>query len=90
MKPSLARTLSVRSNQGLAYEAAKTTSAVNMGVIVALMPLMSALLASLLPSESLSRRQIAAALFSLSGLTCWLRAVNQQRCCMATFTSVTA
>ncbi len=54
--------------QGLAYEAARTTSAVNMGVIVALMPLISALLASLLASEALSKRQIVGAVVSLFGL----------------------
>ncbi|MEO7254502.1 MAG: DMT family transporter [Casimicrobium sp.] len=54
--------------QGLAYEAARTTSAVNMGVIVAMMPLFSALLASLLSSEALSKRQIVGAIISLFGL----------------------
>ncbi len=54
--------------QGLAYEAARTTSAVNMGVIVAMMPLFSALLASLLSSEALSKRQIVGAVISLFGL----------------------
>ncbi len=54
--------------QGLAYEAARTTSAVNMGVIVAMMPLFSALLASMLSSEALSRRQMVGAVISLLGL----------------------
>ena len=54
--------------QGLAYEAARTTSAVNMGVIVAMMPLFSALLASLLSSEALSKRQLVGAIISLFGL----------------------
>lgn len=54
--------------QGLAYEAARTTSAVNMGVIVAMMPLLAALLASVLSAESLSTRQIVGAVVSLMGL----------------------
>jgi len=40
--------------QGLAYQAAKSTSAINMGVVVALMPLMSALLASFFAGERLT------------------------------------
>jgi drug/metabolite transporter (DMT)-like permease len=54
--------------QGLAYEAAKTTSAINMGVVVALMPLMSALLASLFAGEALSTSRLGGAAVSLAGL----------------------
>jgi drug/metabolite transporter (DMT)-like permease len=54
--------------QGLAYEAAKTTSAVNMGLIVALMPLISAMLASCLAAERLSGARIGGAVVSLLGL----------------------
>lgn len=54
--------------QGLAYEAAKTTTATNMGVIVALMPLLSAFLASLFAGEILSSARLLAASVSLSGL----------------------
>lgn len=54
--------------QGLAYEAAKTTSAINMGVVVALMPLMSTLLASLLAGEAIKGARLGGALLSLAGL----------------------
>lgn len=54
--------------QGLAYQAAHTTSAINMGVIVALMPLMSALLSSRLAGEPLSAARLAGAGVSLAGL----------------------
>ena len=54
--------------QGLAYEAARTASAVDMGVTVALMPLLSALVARALASEALSVRQVGGALLSLAGL----------------------
>ncbi|KAA1182429.1 DMT family transporter [Rhizobium tropici] len=54
--------------QSLAYEAAKTTSAVNMGVMVALMPLMSTFFASLLAGEKLSIASIAGGGISLIGL----------------------
>ncbi|NLS15316.1 DMT family transporter [Rhizobium sp. P40RR-XXII] len=54
--------------QSLAYEAAKTTSAVNMGVMVALMPLMSTFFASLLAGEKLSIASIAGGGISLVGL----------------------
>ncbi len=54
--------------QGLAYEAAKTTSAINMGVVVALMPLISALLASLFVGEALTRSRVGGAALSLLGL----------------------
>ncbi len=55
--------------QGLAYEAAKTTSAINMGVVVALMPLMSALLASFFAGEALTFTRLGAAGLSLLGLS---------------------
>lgn len=54
--------------QGLAYEAAKTTSAINMGVVVALMPLMSAMLASIFAAEAITASRIGGALLSLAGL----------------------
>lgn len=54
--------------QGLAYEAAKTTSAINMGVVVALMPLLSTLLASLLAGEALTASRVGGAGLSLLGL----------------------
>lgn len=54
--------------QSLAYEAAKTTSAVNMGVMIALMPLLSTALASLLAGERLSIASLAGGAISLIGL----------------------
>ncbi|MGY5802727.1 DMT family transporter [Rhizobium sp. LEGMi12c] len=54
--------------QSLAYEAAKTTSAVNMGVMLALMPLLSTFFASLLASEKLTAPSIAGGAISLIGL----------------------
>jgi drug/metabolite transporter (DMT)-like permease len=54
--------------QGLAYEAARSTSAVNMGVMVALMPLFSALLANVFTGDKLTRAKIGGALLSLAGV----------------------
>jgi drug/metabolite transporter (DMT)-like permease len=54
--------------QSLTYEAAKTTSAVNMGVIIALMPLTATLLASLLASERLTAFRLVGGITSLAGL----------------------
>lgn len=54
--------------QGLAYQAAKSTSAINMGVVVALMPLMSALLASFFAGERLTASRLGGAGLSLLGL----------------------
>ncbi len=54
--------------QSLAYEAAKTTTAVNMGVMLALMPLLSTLLASILAGERLTIGRIAGGIVSLAGL----------------------
>lgn len=54
--------------QGLAYEAAKTTTAVNMGIIVSLMPLMAVLLAGLLTGEPPSARRIGGVVLSLAGV----------------------
>ncbi len=54
--------------QSLAYEAAKTTSAVNMGVIVALMPLLSTFFASLLAAEKLTVTSLMGGSISLIGL----------------------
>lgn len=54
--------------QGLAYEAAKTTSAINMGVVVALMPLLSTLLGNLFAGEPLTAARLGGAGVSLLGL----------------------
>lgn len=54
--------------QTLAYFAAASTTAVNMGVILALMPLCSALLASLLAGERLTVLRATGGLVSLAGL----------------------
>jgi len=54
--------------QGLAYQAAHTTSAINMGVIVATMPLMSALLAGALGIDALTPARIGGALVSFAGV----------------------
>lgn len=54
--------------QGLAYEAARTTSVVNMGIIVALMPLFSSLLSATFAQEPLTRNRVGGALLSLTGL----------------------
>jgi drug/metabolite transporter (DMT)-like permease len=54
--------------QSLAYEAAKTTTAINMGVILTLMPLFSTLLASVFASERLSFARVAGGCVSFAGL----------------------
>lgn len=54
--------------QGLAYEAAKTTSAVNMGVVIALMPLTSALLSSMFAGEPLTVARTSGAGLSMMGI----------------------
>ncbi len=54
--------------QSLAYVAAATTSAVNMGVIQALMPLTSAMFAAALASERLTSLRLAGGAISLAGL----------------------
>ncbi|MGN6776347.1 DMT family transporter [Rhizobium sp.] len=54
--------------QSLAYEAAKTTSAVNMGVTIALMPLLSTVLAGLLAGEKLTVASLTGGAISLIGL----------------------
>lgn len=54
--------------QGLAYEAARTTSAVNMGVVVALMPLFSTLLAACFAGERPTIAKIGGAALSLIGV----------------------
>ncbi|GBR04261.1 multidrug DMT transporter [Gluconacetobacter liquefaciens] len=54
--------------QCLAYVAAETTTAINMGVILALMPLFSTLLASVLASEKLTVARIMGGLISIAGL----------------------
>ncbi|MBI3730212.1 MAG: DMT family transporter [Burkholderiales bacterium] len=55
--------------QGLAYQAAKTTSAINMGFIISLAPLISALLASAISMETVGRHTLAGAVVSLIGLS---------------------
>jgi drug/metabolite transporter (DMT)-like permease len=54
--------------QCLAYVAAETTSAVNMGVIQALMPLFSTLLASALAAERLTGARILGGVVSIGGV----------------------
>jgi drug/metabolite transporter (DMT)-like permease len=54
--------------QSLAYEAAETTSAVNMGVILAMMPLFSTFLASAFSSERLTAMRVVGGGVSLGGL----------------------
>jgi drug/metabolite transporter (DMT)-like permease len=54
--------------QSLAYAAAATTTAVNMGVILALMPLFSTLLANIFAAERLTLMRVAGGLVSLAGL----------------------
>jgi len=60
--------LSMVIYQGLAYKAAETTSAVNMGVMLALMPLFSSILAAALMSQPLTRSSVAGGIISLIGL----------------------
>ncbi len=62
--------------QGLAYQAALTTSAINMGVLVSLAPLMSALLACAIAREAVPVRTLTGALVSLTGLI-WLTSRGQ-------------
>jgi drug/metabolite transporter (DMT)-like permease len=54
--------------QGIAYEAARTTSAIHIGVVVALLPLLSTLMASLFAGEALSAARLAGVGLSLCGL----------------------
>jgi drug/metabolite transporter (DMT)-like permease len=54
--------------QSLAYVAAATTSAVNMGVLQGLTPLIATLGASVLAGEGLTRTRVAGGLVSLAGL----------------------
>lgn len=54
--------------QGLAYEAARTTTAVNMGVTVALMSLLSALFAHVFAREKFTPASVCGAVLSLLGL----------------------
>ena len=54
--------------QGLAYQAALTTSVVDMGVILALMPLVSAVLAAAFAGEPISGRRVLGGVVSLAGL----------------------
>ncbi len=54
--------------QCLAYVAAKTTTAINMGVILALMPLFSTLLASVFAAERLTLARVIGGIISVGGL----------------------
>lgn len=54
--------------QSLAYVAAASTTAVNMGVILALMPLFSTLLASIFAAERLTLMRVVGGVVSLGGL----------------------
>ncbi|WP_218191657.1 MULTISPECIES: DMT family transporter [unclassified Pseudomonas] len=56
--------------QGLAYSAAQSTSATNMGILIALSPLMSALLSSLLAREPLTWGALLGGLVSFAGVLC--------------------
>lgn len=60
--------LGMAAYQGLSYIAAHTSSAVNMGIIVALVPLMSALLSSALANEPLTRGCLVGGIISLLGV----------------------
>lgn len=60
--------LGMAGYQGLAYAAAKSTTAINMGVIIALMPLMTTLLASVISAERLTVLRVLGTLVSLAGL----------------------
>ncbi|MBD1587431.1 DMT family transporter [Pseudomonas typographi] len=64
-------TLGMVIYQGLAYYAAQTTSATNMGILVALSPLFSALLSSLLAGERLTRGAVCGGVVSVGGVL-WL------------------
>ena len=57
--------------QSLAYEAARTTTAMNMGVILALSPVLAALLANALAGEALRAGTLLGGVVSLGGLL-WL------------------
>ncbi len=54
--------------QSLAYEAAKTTTALNMGLLAALMPLIAIFLASAFAGERLTRSRILGGILSLLGV----------------------
>ncbi len=57
--------------QGLAYYAAATTSATNMGILIALSPLLSSLFASVLTDERLTQGALAGGVVSFAGVL-WL------------------
>ncbi len=61
-------TLGMATYQGLAYVAARTASAVDMGVIQALMPLFAALMASVLAGEGLTLWALLGSAISLVGV----------------------
>lgn len=63
--------LGMSTYQGLAYEAARTASAVDMGVMTATMPLLSALVARAFAAQAPSRAQAGGAIVSLLGIA-WL------------------
>lgn len=54
--------------QSIAYEAAKTTTAINMGLIAALMPLISTLFASAFAAERLTAPRVLGGVLSLVGV----------------------
>jgi drug/metabolite transporter (DMT)-like permease len=60
--------LGTAAYQGLAYEAARTTTAMNMSVILALMPLFATLLSKLATDEPLSLQQALGAPVSAMGI----------------------
>lgn len=67
-KLALLGALGMGMYQSLAYEAARTTSALNMGVIVATMPLMAMLLACCIGNDRLTAAKAGGALLSLAGV----------------------
>lgn len=57
--------------QGLAYFAANTTSATNMGILIALSPLLSSLFSTVLTDDRLTRGALAGGVVSFAGVL-WL------------------
>ncbi len=68
LKLAVLGTLGMGLYQGLAYEAARTTTAVHMGVILAMMPLASAILASAFANETLTARMVLGITTSFLGI----------------------
>jgi len=67
-KLALLGALGMGMYQSLAYEAAHTTTAVNMGVMVATMPLMAALLSARFAGEAVGPWKLGGAALSLAGV----------------------